>query len=234
MKQMQIEAKRRTASGKGPVSRLRGQQIVPAVLYGRGSEPQNLELSGKLIQQVLNTPSLQNMLVQLSILDPASPQQETVMVREIQRHPVSSKVLHVDFVKIAMDQVLETHVPVVITGTAPGVKEGGILEVVHRELLVRCLPTLIPENFTVDVSALMIGDGITVRDLALPEGIQVLVESHEPIVHVVAPRMEEEKPAADAAAVVAAAPEAPKEPEVIGEKEREERRAAKDKDKKAE
>jgi large subunit ribosomal protein L25 len=132
-----------------------------------------------------------------------------------------------------MDQLLETQVPVVITGTAPGVKEGGILEVVHRELLVRCLPTLIPENFTVDVSALMIGDGITVKDLALAEGVEVLVEAHEPIVHVVAPRMEEEQPAAEAAAaVVAAAPEAPKEPEVIGEKEREERRAAKEKDKK--
>lgn len=231
MKQMQMEAKRRTASGKGPVSRLRAEQGVPAVLYGRGSTPENLELSGKLIQQVLNTPSLKNMLIQLSILDPAQPQQETVMIKEIQRHPVSSKVLHVDFVKIAMDQLLETQVPVEVVGAAPGVKEGGILEVVHRDLRVRCLPTLIPERFTVDVSSLKIGDGITVRDLSLPEGIQVLVETHEPIVHVVAPRMEEEKPAAEAA-VAAVAPEAPKEPEVIGEKEREERRAAKEKEKK--
>ncbi len=232
MKQMQMEAKRRTATGKGPVSRLRAQEGgVPAVLYGRGSAPENLELSGKLIQQVLSTPSLKNMLIQLTILDPAQPQQETVMIKEIQRHPVSSKVLHVDFVKIAMDQLLETQVPVMITGAAPGVKEGGILEVVHRDLRVRCLPTLIPERFTVDVSSLMIGDAITVNDLALPDGIQVLVETHEPIVHVVAPRLEEEKPAAEAV-VAAVAPEAPKEPEVIGEKEREERRAAKEKDKK--
>lgn len=228
MKQMQMEANMRLVLGSVAVGRLRDQNIVPAVMYGRGVQPVNLELHGKLLQTLLNTPSLQNMLIQLTIQGDGTARQETVMIREVQRHPVSSKVIHVDFMKIAMDQVLDAHIPVVLTGTAPGVKEGGVLEQVHRELHIRCLPALIPESITLDISSLGIGDSITVHDLSLQEGIQVMVEAHEPVVHVVAPRMEEEKPAAEAVAA-AAAPEAAKEPEVIGEKEREERRAAKEK-----
>jgi large subunit ribosomal protein L25 len=228
MKQMQMEAKPRTATGKGAVGRLRTQHVIPAVMYGRDLQPINLELTGKAMQSILNTPALQNMLIQLSILGEGQPRQEVVMIKEIQRHPVTASVMHVDFQKIAMDQVLEAHVPVILTGSAPGVKEGGVLELVHREVLVRCLPTLIPDNITLDISQLAIGDGITVKALPVQEGVEILVDEHETIVHVVAPRMEEEvKPAAEA--VVAAAPEAPKEPEVIGEKEREERRAAKEK-----
>ncbi len=237
MKQIQMEAKLRTAMKKGRVGRLRLQSIVPAVLYGRGEQSVNLELTAKQIQQLLNTPQGVNVLITLSILGGDQPRQETVMIKEVQRHPVSSEVLHVDFLKISLEQKLETKVPVVLTGTAPGVKEGGILELVHRELTVRCLPTVIPESFILDISALSIGDGITVAQLPAREGIEILVEPHETIVHVVAPKLEEEKPveavAVEGAAPVAAAvaPEEVKEPEVIGEKEREERRAERKKEK---
>jgi len=227
MKQMQMEAKLRTATRKNAVGRLRVQNVVPAVMYGHGEKAENLELSGKTIQQVLNTPSLLNMLIQLSILTDAAPRQEIVMIKETQRHPVTSKVMHVDFQRIAMDQELEAHVPVILTGTAPGVKGGGVLELVHRELLVRCLPALIPESISLDISALNIGDAITVKDLQLPEGVTSLVDIHEPVVHVVAAKVEEVKPAEAAAPAAAGAPAAAKEPEVIGEKEREERRTSK-------
>jgi len=227
MKQMQMEAKLRTATRKNAVGRLRVQNVVPAVMYGHGEKAENLELSGKTIQQVLNTPSLLNMLIQLSILTDAAPRQEIVMIKETQRHPVTSKVMHVDFQRIAMDQELEAHVPVILTGTAPGVKGGGVWELVQRELLVRCLPALIPESISLDISALNIGDAITVKDLQLPEGVTSLVDIHEPVVHVVAAKVEEVKPAEAAAPAAAGAPAAAKEPEVIGEKEREERRTSK-------
>lgn len=232
MKQIEMEAKARTAKKKNAVGRLRTQNMVPAVLYGRGEESLSLELTGKQVQTAMLTPSLLNTLVKLSITDTQPPRQETVMIKGVQRHPVTSQVLHLDFVKISMDRPLESHIPVVLTGTAPGVKEGGILEVVHRELAIRCLPALIPENITLDVSELKIGDAITVAQLPVQEGITILVDPHEPVVHVVAPKLEEEKPAAVEGAA-APVPEEAKEPEVIGEKEREERRAAKAKQEEA-
>jgi large subunit ribosomal protein L25 len=244
MKQLQLEAQPRTAVGKENVGRSRAAGVIPAVLYGRGEATLNLELVDKKNQSVMLTPGIFNTLIKLTIAG-AAPREETVMVKEIQRHPVSEKILHVDFVKISMDRKLETKIPVHLEGTAPGVKEGGILELVHRELHIRCLPSLIPEFITLNVSALMIGDGITVAQLPLQEGIEVLVDAHEPIVHVVAPKAEEVKPTAEAAAAgtpgAAAAPAAgaapaaaeAKQPEVIGEKEREARRTEKAKKDKA-
>ncbi len=224
MKQIAIEARPRLAQKKNAVGRLRRQKVVPAVLYGGGEAAQNLEVDQKQLLQVLHGQSEINALIKLSVMDDQQPRQETVMIKEIQRHPVSDLVLHVDFVKIDLNQELEIRIPVIVTGAAPGVKEGGLLELVHREVEVRCLPTLIPENITLDVSQLNIGDAICVSDLPLQAGVKILVDSHEPIVHVVAPKLEEEKPAEAAEVVVA--PET-QEPEVIGEKEREERRAAK-------
>jgi large subunit ribosomal protein L25 len=241
MKQLQLEAQVRSAMGKNEVGRSRVSGRIPAVLYGRGEANVNLELVDKANQAVMLTPGIFNTLIKLTI-GGEQPREETVMVKEIQRHPVSEKILHVDFVKIYLDRKLDTKVPVRLEGTAPGVKEGGILELVHRELHIRCLPAMIPEFITLNVSALAIGDSITVAQLPLQEGIEVLVDAHEPIVHVVMPKAEEVKPVAEAAvagapgaAGAAAAPAAAeaKQPEVIGEKEREERRTEKAKKEKA-
>ncbi|NTV52923.1 MAG: 50S ribosomal protein L25 [Candidatus Firestonebacteria bacterium] len=231
MKQLLLEAQIRSAVGRSDVGRARVAGSVPAVLYGKGETNLNLELVDKKNQSVMFTPGIFNTLIKLTIVGD-TPREETVMVKEIQRHPVSEKILHVDFVKISMDRKLETKVPVHLEGTAPGVKEGGILELVHRELHIRCLPAMIPEFISLNISALAIGDAITVAQLPLQEGIEVLVDAHEPIVHVVAPKAEEVKTATDAAAGApaagAAAPVAEaKQPEVIGEKEREERRTEK-------
>jgi large subunit ribosomal protein L25 len=233
MKQLTLEAQVRTALGKNEMRRSRVGGSVPAVLYGRGETNLNLELVDKKNQQVMLTPGIFNTLIKLTITGD-TPHEETVMVKEIQRHPVSEKILHVDFVKISMDRKLETKIPVHLEGNSPGVKEGGILELVHRELHIRCLPSLIPEFITLSISNLAIGDAITVSQLPLQEGIEVMVDAHEPIVHVVAPKAEEVKAvvegapaAAGAAAPAAAAGAEVKQPEVIGEKEREERRTEK-------
>lgn len=231
MKQMQMEAQIRQALKKGNVGRARLTGSIPAVLYGRGEANTNLEITDKKNQQVLQNAGVFNALITLTI-NGDSPRETIVMVKEIQRHPVSEKILHVDFVTISMDRPLETKIPVQLVGNSPGVKEGGVLELVHRDLHIRCLPALIPEKITLDISTLKIGDAITVAQLPLQEGIAVLVDSHEPIVHIVAPRAEEVKTAgaATTAAPGAAAVAADvKQPEVIGEKEREERRTEKTK-----
>ncbi|MEW6516396.1 MAG: 50S ribosomal protein L25 [candidate division FCPU426 bacterium] len=237
MKQVQLIANARTTLKKNEMNRLRDQTWIPAVLYGQGASNVNLQIQEKVLQQAIHTPAGLNVLVKLNIEGASEAQEETVMIKSLQRHPVTSKVLHVDLVRISMDKPLETTVPIMLTGTAPGIKEGGNLEQVHRDLAIRCLPALLPEQLTVDVSALAIGDAVTVKQLreTLPAGIEILVDEHEPIVHVVAPRLEEEKPAEAAAvpgvagAAVAAAPAA--EPEVIGEKEREQRRLEREKEK---
>ena len=229
MKQIQMTAKVRTVLKKNAMNRLRSEKVIPAVLYGQGEQAVSLQVLDKDVFQATHTSAGTNVLVKLNIEGDEKPREETVMIKNIQRHPVSSKVLHVDFMKISMDKPLETAIPVVISGTAKGIKEGGMLELVHREVDIRCLPALLPENITLDVTELSIGAAITVADIQVAEGVEILVDSHEPVVHIVAPRVEETKTEAEAEAGAAAAPAEPKQPEVIGEKEREERRTEKDK-----
>lgn len=238
MKQISLAASMRATLKKNAMNRLREQDWIPAVLYGQGAGNVSLQIQNKDLQQAIHTPAGLNVLVKLAIEGENQPREETVMIKSVQRHPVTSEILHVDLVRISMDKPLETTVPVILTGTAPGVKEGGNVEQVHRDLAIRCLPSLLPEQLTVDISALSIGDAITVKQLReqLPSGLEILVDDHEPIVHVVAPHIEEEKPAE--AAAVPGAPGAPAsaaapavEPEVIGEKEREQRRLEREKEK---
>jgi large subunit ribosomal protein L25 len=136
------------------------------------------------------------------------------MIRDTQLHPVSSRLLHVDFLRVAMDERLKVKVPVDIRGEAMGVKQqGGILEIVQREVEIECLPADIPDHFFVDVSGLAINQSFRVGDLKVDaRKVKVLTDAERVIAHVVPPKAEEEKPAAEAAAV--AAPEAA-EPEVI-------------------
>lgn len=229
MKQIQMTANIRNVLKKNAMHRLRNENLIPGVIYGKGEKTVNLQVKAKELRQAIHTPAGTNVLVKLNIEGEEQPQEETVMIKALQRHPVTSKLLHVDFVKISMDKPLETAIPVLVTGTARGIKEGGMLEQVHRELNIRCLPALLPENIKLDAAALGIGDSITVGDLQLAEGVEVLVASHEPVVHVVAPRVEETKPAEGEE--VAAVPEATQQPEVVGEKEREQRRVEKEKSK---
>jgi large subunit ribosomal protein L25 len=231
MKQIQLTAKIRTELKKNAMNRLRNEKLIPAVLYGQGQNAISLQVSDKELFRITHTSAGTNVLVKLTIEGDEKQSEATVMIKEVQKHPLTSNILHVDFLKISMDKPLETSIPVVASGTAKGIKEGGMLELVHRELEIRCLPSLLPENITLDVSELSIGDAITVGDIPVTEGVEILVGANEPVVHVVAPRVEEtktEEEGAEGAAAVAA-PEDAKQPEVIGEKEREERRSDKDK-----
>ena len=137
-------------------------------------------------------------------------------MKEYQLDPIDHKLLHADFYQVAMDRALTVTVPIVLKGEAKGVKQqGGIVDFVNREIEIEVLPGDIPENITVDVSELMMHEGIRVRDLSL-EGAKwtPISEPDTMIVHVVPPKAEEPEPTADAAAA-AAAPAAPAEPEVI-------------------
>jgi large subunit ribosomal protein L25 len=207
-----LEAIRRDSFGRNEAGRLRRQGRIPAVLYGEKKDPEPVAVDPKALMRILHSDSGVNTLIALK-LDGGG--DARVLVKEYQVDPVTHKLLHADFYRIAMDKVLRVTVPIHLTGEARGVKaDGGIVDFVHREIVLECLPADIPENITVDITDLGLHDGIRVRDLTTGGKWKPVSETDMLIVHVVAPRAEAEPAPADAAAA-AAMPTVPAEPEVI-------------------
>jgi len=213
MDKLKVEAQPRPGRGKNRARELRRAGQVPAVVYGGAAEPLALAVDPRLIEKILHSESGQNAVLTLTIKGHG---QTAAMIRDWQADPVKGRVLHVDFLRIAMDVRLKVKVPVHLRGEPIGVKQqGGILEPVQREVEVECLPGDIPDDFVVDVSELAIGKGVRVGDLKIDNRkLRILTDPEHVLAHVVAPKAEEEKPAEEAV-VAAVAAEAPAEPEVI-------------------
>jgi large subunit ribosomal protein L25 len=206
-----LEAVRRDTFGRNNAGRLRRKGQIPAVLYGGASgQAESVAVDPKSLLRILHSQSGVNTLITLK-MDGAT--DARVLVKEYQIDPVLHQLLHADFYRVAMDKVLRVTVPVHLTGEAKGVKaQGAIVDFVHRELEVECLPADIPEHITVDITELMLHDGVRVRDLQTGGKWKALSEGDMLIVHLVSPKAEAEPAAADATAAAAATPA---EPEVI-------------------
>jgi large subunit ribosomal protein L25 len=206
-----LQAEKRDGRGKNEARRLRAQGKIPAVVYGaEKGKAVEISVDPKVLMRILHSEAGVNTLIGLQV----NGGDTRVLVKEYQIDPIDHKLLHVDFYQVAMDKALTVTVPLVIKGEAPGVKQqGGIVDFVNREIEIECLPGDIPENVTVDISELMLNQGIRVRDLKL-EGAKwkPLTEGDLMIVHVV-PLKAEEPPPTEAAAGTAVA--TPAEPEVI-------------------
>lgn len=205
--QFSISSQIRETTGKGPNRRRRQAGRIPAVLYGHSSGNLPLEVDPKEIFKILHSHSGENTIFELNI-----PGRDKVncLIKEYQLEPISHELLHADFYEVAMDETLEVDVPLITHGESYGVKtEGGLLDIVHRELRVECLPGDIPESIVVDVTNMKIGDLFRVKDLQISDKIKILEDPETVIITVEHPRAEEEP--------VAAAPEteAEAEPEVI-------------------
>jgi large subunit ribosomal protein L25 len=215
-----LQAEKREGRGKNEARRLRAQGRIPAVLYGaEKGKATEIAVDPKVLMRILHSESGVNTLIGLQ-LDGGDTR---VLVKEYQLDPIDHELLHADFYQVAMDKTITVTVPIVLKGEARGVKQqGGIVDFVHREIEVEVLPGDIPENITLDVSELMLHEGVRVRDLQT-EGAKwkALSEPDMMIVHVVPLKAEEEPAPAEAAAVAAVAPA---EPEVIkkGKVEKEE------------
>lgn len=204
-----LNAQPRKAGGKNDARRVRKTGMVPAALYGAGKDPVAVAVDPKAVSKILRSESGHNTIFDLAVNGGA----EKVMIVDWQYEPIKGKILHVDLKRIAMDKVLRVSVPVVLQGTAEGVKtEGGILEQLIREIEIECLPADIPKSITVDVSNLRHGDNIRVKDLAHGEKLKFLTDEDQMVAHVTHVK-EEVAPAADAVAAETGA--APAEPEVI-------------------
>lgn len=192
MKSVALKAYQRSQTQRGEVKKLRASGRVPATIYGRQVKPQNLEVNSKEFSDLLHHSVSENLLVDLSVENDAKPKR-LALVQEIQHHPLSGHVLHVDFHEVSENETVTVQVPVETTGEAAGVKTGGgVLEHVLFKLKVRCLPKDLPEQILIDVTALEIGKSVHIGEVKAPAGVEILGDKGLAVVSVAAPRAEEE------------------------------------------
>lgn len=183
MKDIALAAEPRVGKGKGPAHQLRGTGHIPAIVYGPETEPTQVAVEERAFRTAMKQAGGQSSLFTLSV----GGKQNKVILREIQRDPVSNKVLHLDFHAISMNKPIHIAIPVHFTGVSKGVKtEGGIMQVVMREVEISCLPTNIPEFVEVDVTELGIGDSVHISKLSIPNAT-ILGEPTRTVVVISAP-----------------------------------------------
>lgn len=190
MESIQLKAKVRKSVGNSPSRVLRREGEVPAVIYGPGKDSVLLSVSVKDLENILKKTNIGQAILNLEIHN-GGVSTRTAMIKELQTHPVSRKYLHVDFYEIAMDRKIKVKIPVVTKGIAKGADFGGMLQVISREIEVLCLPLGIPKSIEIDITELNVGDAVHVRDIALPEGVEIPADVNYTIVTVLATKAEE-------------------------------------------
>ena len=208
MERLKLELSARDGRGKSATRKLRAQGRVPGIVYGAGISPTAVTAESLALARIARGGA--NALVDL--LGVAAVEGKPVLLKELQRDPVTRRHVHFDLFAVDLSARLDVEVPLHFVGTPKGVAlDGGVMEPLLRTLEVSCMPLAIPESISVDVSNLAIGDAIHVRDLTLPPDVALKTEADATVVHVVAPRLEEEPVAA--AAVPAEGAVAPAEGE---------------------
>jgi large subunit ribosomal protein L25 len=215
-----VTAEARASRGKNEARRTRRAGMIPAVVYGAYKDPVPVAVNPQHIAQILHSKTGHNTIFNLSIKGGES---TAVMVVDGQHDPIKGNLLHVDLKRIDLTKRIRVAVPITVHGEPKGVKQqGGLLESITREVEIECLPDEIPENFSVDVGELMIGQSKRASDLALSGSMKLLSSPEAVLAHVITIKVVAEPTPAEAAAVPVAEA-APAEPEVIkkGKKEEE-------------
>lgn len=212
-----ITVKSREGKGSANARRLRREGRVPGVIYSNGAEARSVSLPQHEFEQILHHHTSEHVMIQVQI---EGGKEESVLLKEVQHDALSGGVVHVDLQRVAMDKKLQVEVPVELTGEAEGVKnQGGVLDHLLHELEILCFPADIPESISVDVSAMKLGDILTVKDIPVDASkITILMDEDTGVASVLLPKVVEE-PEAEEEEVAA---EADGEPEVISEKKPEE------------
>ena len=222
MQMQELTIKRRVATGKQVAKRLRREGTVPAILYG-GGQPEAITVDPRAVLKMIHGHEGTTQLLTLKIDGEEAGATRMAIIRDLQFDPVSEQLLHVDLQEVSADRAITVRVAVRPVGEAAGVKDQkGILHLVIHELEISCVPTAIPQRIDADVSALMIGDVLTVGDLRAPEGVRILNAPDQAVATVAPPMAEEVAPVAPEAAAAVTEPEVlterkPKEEEVLEE-----------------
>ena len=189
--QLEFEVTVRNSRGKNEARRLRRQGMVPAILYGLGADPVAISMDTKEMTRILKSPSGHNQILDIKAegIDTAS-----AMAADWQVDPLHGHLLHVDMKRVDLTKKVTVRVPIATQGTAVGVKdEGGLEDIVSREIEIECLPLEVPASIEVDVTALKVGDAVRVRDLPASDTYEYVTPPERVVVHVIAPKVEAEE-----------------------------------------
>jgi large subunit ribosomal protein L25 len=198
MGEFALEAETREATGKGPARRLRAAGRIPGTCYRHGGTSVSVSVEARQLDLLLKSSTAGlNTLIDLKVAGGGDFDGAQVLVKELQIDPVSRELIHADFFAVDLTETIHVSVPIHLVGTAHGSTMGGIVDHALRTLDVACLPNAIPEEFSVDVSALDVGDSIHVRDMVLPAGLELLTDVDLSVVSVVAPVAVEEEEAVE-------------------------------------
>src|SRR5215210_2939309 len=212
MATVNLDAEPRTDAGKGGARTLRSQGQIPAVIYGHGREPQSLTLNARDLDKMLEHIQAESTVIEVTV----GGQTSKTLIREIQRHPFKRQILHVDFQELVAGEKVIVSIPIMLTGTAEGVRlGGGVLDQTLRELEIEVDPSNIPDHIEYDITNMVIGDSVHVSDLKVPEGIEIQDDPETSVAVLAAPRAVIEETPVVAEAVEGEAG-AVAEPEVIG------------------
>src|SRR3989304_1442107 len=213
MERISLNANIRKESGKGVARSLRRSGRIPAVLYSKG-ESTSISLSPINVRKLIMLGHAESTLIDLKLEGPDDKSDKIAILRDYQKDPLTGELLHADFFEVSMDEKIRVTVPVELTGKTPaGVVEGGLLQLVTREVEIECLPSIIPDNLLADASALGIGESLHIRDINIPDGVRFVLDPEQVVLTIAAPVSQEKMQEL----LTAPAPggEAPKEPEFL-------------------
>ena len=200
MEILELTATKRTSAGNSPSRALRREGNIPAVLYGPGSESVSLSISSLDLERALKKASASQIIFNMTVQN-AQTGSRTAMIKEMQIHPMSRKFLHVDFYEISKDRKITVNVPVVVKGKSKGIEEGGMLQIIEREIEVLCLPFEVPESIQIDITDLEIGDSIHVKDLKIAGNVEIPADTNYTILTILSTKSDEKEPGEEAGAV---------------------------------
>ncbi len=207
MEKLDVEANIRTAKPNA----VRSKGLVPAIVYARDFAPLSVEVNGKKMSTLFGAGANKNIIITLKVNDGSKVTDIPVLAHDLQINALNDKIIHIDFLKLNMEEEIKTKISVVLIGESIGVKlDGGILVQAMRQIEVKCLPGDIPDKITLDVSPLKINDSIHVRDIVPPKGVTIISSKDDVVTSVSMPSKEEEvAPAAAEAVAVGAVGETP-------------------------
>ena len=212
MELIELKTNIRTSVGNSQARALRRKKQIPAVLYGRGKKTVLLSVYLSELERALKKSKTGQALLNL-VVQNGETYTKPAIIKELQRHPVGRDILHVDFYEIDMNRKIKIKVPVVTKGKSKGVEQGGVLQIIRRELEVLCLPLEIPKSFEIDITDFDIGDSLHVKSIPLKDNIEIPADVDFTVLTIASPKAVEEAVPEEAEAEEAAVEEEVSEPE---------------------
>lgn len=193
---IELTADLRTTRGNSPARALRRSGRIPAVLYGPKMDPLTISLEAAEMEKALKKAGGRQPLFKIAVAGDEKPAR-TVMIKEIQSHPISRSLIHADFYEVAMDRKIRAMVPVATVGHSVGVEMGGMLQIIRRELEVLCLPMQIPDVIELDITELNVGDAIHVEEIQLEDGLEIVHDVNFTVLTILSTRKDEDDDAGE-------------------------------------